>query len=140
MRSALALLCACTISAQSFSSSVLTLQAKEDPAVQEESRTPKPMPSMPERPEETTDSEESAEQDLAPEARESATSEEDSPEKADQKGDSADADSSSAVLKTDAQTDWTGSPPKRKAAFCIVCTIPAAVNIFTPVQRMSGMC
>lgn len=107
MRSALALLCACTISAQSFSSSVLTLQAKEDPAVQEESRTPKPMPSMPERPEETTDSEESAEQDLAPEARESATSEEDSPEKADQKGDSADADSSSAVLKTDAQTDWT---------------------------------
>lgn len=107
MRSALALLCACTISAQSFSSSVLTLQAKEDPAVQEESRTPKPMPSMPERPEETTDSEESAEQDLAPEARESATSEEDSPEKADQKGDSAGADSSSAVLKTDAQTDWT---------------------------------
>lgn len=112
MHTALALLCACTIGAQSFSSSVLTLQAKEDSVSQEESRAPKPMPSMPEVPQVNTDSEKSADKSFAADGQESEQSEEKAFEekvqqKAEQEAGNAGAESSDADSPIDAQTDWT---------------------------------
>ncbi len=76
MHTALALLCACTIS-----SSILMLQAKEDPAIQTE--TSRPMPAMPKRPVEkkTTDSEKSTDNGFASNTQESVSQKKKRPKK-----------------------------------------------------------
>lgn len=107
MHTALALLCACTIS-----SSILMLQAKEDPAIQTE--TSRPMAAMPKRPVEkkTTDSEESTDNGFASNTQESGKSEEKASEEVpQQKGEQADENTDTEGLDeaspADVQTNWT---------------------------------